>query len=150
MPQNKTRKMGQEFTLLPGYHKVASLYTEMKPGKHATEQNNKNLTQNIDNCWPRQRDTCMYVTLSKGIEWVRCWEYWFELTGLLRWQIRMIYIVVELQKIVNIAATRCPIEMWFGSKCDTLNGQMIYIENQNWLVSTCDSFPLIVSHIMNL
>ena len=34
----------------------------------------------------------------------------------------------ELQRIVHISATRCPIEMGFGLKCRILNGQVIYIE----------------------
>ena len=31
----------------------------------------------------------------------------------------------ELQRIVHISATGCPIEMSFGSKCSILNGQVI-------------------------
>ena len=34
----------------------------------------------------------------------------------------------ELQRIVHISATRCQIEMGFGSKCSILYGQVIYIE----------------------
>ena len=34
----------------------------------------------------------------------------------------------ELQRIVHISATRCLIEMGFGSKCRILNGQVVYIE----------------------
>ena len=39
--------------------------------------------------------------------------------------------LIEGQRIVHIFATRCPIEMGFGSSCSILNGQMIYTENQN-------------------
>ena len=35
----------------------------------------------------------------------------------------------ELQRIFHIFATTCPIEMGFGSKCSTFNGQVIYIKN---------------------
>ena len=31
-------------------------------------------------------------------------------------------------KNVCISATRCPIEMGFGSKCSILNGQVIFVE----------------------
>ena len=40
----------------------------------------------------------------------------------------MFYIVFELERIVCISATRCAIEMGFGTKCSILNGQMIYAE----------------------
>ena len=40
----------------------------------------------------------------------------------------MFYIVFELQRIVHISATRCPIEMEFKSKCSILNIQVINIE----------------------
>ena len=33
-----------------------------------------------------------------------------------------------IKEIIHISATRCPIEMGFGSKCSILNGQVIYIE----------------------
>ena len=39
----------------------------------------------------------------------------------------MLYIVFELQIIVHISTTRCPIEMGFGSKFNILNGLVIYI-----------------------
>ena len=43
----------------------------------------------------------------------------------------------------------CNQKMGFGSKCNILNGQVIYIEkNQNWILATCDSFPLIMSQIL--
>ena len=34
----------------------------------------------------------------------------------------------ELQRILHIFATTCPIEMGFGSKCSIFTGQVIYIE----------------------
>ena len=34
----------------------------------------------------------------------------------------------ELQRIIHISATRCPIEMGFGSKCRILNGKVIYVK----------------------
>ena len=40
----------------------------------------------------------------------------------------MFYIVLELQKIILISTTRCPIEMGFGSKCSILNGQVVYLK----------------------
>ena len=33
-----------------------------------------------------------------------------------------------IQRIVHISATRCPIEMGFGSNCSILNGQVTYAE----------------------
>ena len=42
---------------------------------------------------------------------------------------KCVCIVFECQRICHISATRCPIEMWFGSKCSILNGQVTYIEN---------------------
>ena len=48
-------------------------------------------------------------------------------------------------KNVHISATRCPIEMRFGSTCSILNGQVIYIEKSQ--LNIADMFPLIVSHI---
>ena len=85
-----------------------------------------------------------YVTWLR--EWVGCWQYWFWVTGLKTWQILMFYTVFEFHRIVHTSATRCLIEIGFGSKCGISNGQMIYIENQNWILMTCDSFPLIMSH----
>ena len=38
----------------------------------------------------------------------------------------MFYIVFELQRIVHIYATRCAIEMGFGSECSIFNEQVIY------------------------
>ena len=49
-----------------------------------------------------------------------------------------------IERIVHISATRCLIEMGVWLKCSILNGQVIYIKNQNWILPTCDSFPLIV------
>ena len=52
----------------------------------------------------------------------------------------MYYIVFNLQIIDHISSTRCPIEMGFGSKCNILNGLMIYIEKSElnifdmWLI----------------
>ena len=37
----------------------------------------------------------------------------------------MFYIVFELHRIIHISATRCLIEMGFGSKCSIFNGQVI-------------------------
>ena len=38
------------------------------------------------------------------------------------------HFVFELHSIVHISATRCPIEMWFGSNCNISNRQVTYIE----------------------
>ena len=34
----------------------------------------------------------------------------------------------ELQRILHIFATTCPIEMGFGSKCSIFTGKVIYID----------------------
>ena len=58
----------------------------------------------------------------------------------------MFYIVIELLRFVHIFATRCLIEMGFGSKCGILNRQVICNINQDRILPTCDSFHMIVSH----
>ena len=52
-------------------------------------------------------------------------------------------------KNVHISATRCPIEMEFRLKCSILNGQVkwLMLKTQNWILLTCDSFPLIMSQM---
>ena len=48
----------------------------------------------------------------------------------------------EHQKVVNISATRCAIEMGFGSKCSILNWQMIYPEKSNLNIANMWLIPL--------
>ena len=63
----------------------------------------------------------------------------------------MFYIVFQLQKNAPISATRCPIEMEFGSKCKILNGQVIYIENiaDMWVIPLdCVTYVCVISGIM--
>ena len=52
----------------------------------------------------------------------------------------MFYIIFE--SIVHISATRCPIEMGFGSKCSILNGQVIYIEKSKLNIADMWLIPL--------
>ena len=92
--------------------------------------------------------TCSFKYVTWWREWAGCREYWFWDTGSKRWQILIFYIVFKLQRMFIISATRCPIEMGFESKCSILNAQMIYIKIKNWILPTCDSFPLIPSHIL--
>ena len=54
---------------------------------------------------------------------------------------------LEIQRFAHISGTRFRLVMGFGSKCRILNGQVDYFVNSNWTLPTCDSFPLIVSHI---
>ena len=72
------------------------------------------------------------------VKWIGCQEYWFWVTGFTRWQILMFNIIFVLQRIVHIFATRCLIEMGFGSKCSILNEQLSYTKNWNWILLTCD------------
>ena len=81
-------------------------------------------------------------------EWVGCWEYRFWVKGLKRWQILLFYIVFELQRIFHISAARCPIEMGFSSKWNIFMDKWFILNNQNWILLTCDSFPLTMSHII--
>ena len=99
---------------------------------------------------PSNKDWALIVWRT-NVTWSRkrvgCREYWFWVTVSERWQILLFYIVFELPRIAHISAARCLIEMEFGSKCSILNRQAIYIlKNQNWILPTCDSFPLIVWH----
>ena len=91
-----------------------------------------------------------YVTWSRGM----CWMFGILIlrcTGLEKWQIFMVYIVFELQRIIHISAGRCPIEMGPRSKCSILNEHVIFIEKSKlnitdmWLIQ---SFPLLVSQII--
>ena len=54
----------------------------------------------------------------------------------------MFYIVFELHRIIHISATRCPIEMGFGSKCCIFNGQVIYIEKSKLNIADMWLIPL--------
>ena len=47
-----------------------------------------------------------------------------------------------IKRIVHISATRCPIEMGFGSKCSILNGQVIYIEKSKLNIADMWLIPL--------
>ena len=49
-------------------------------------------------------------------------------------------------KNVHNSATRCPIEMGFVSKCSILDRHQGILKNQNWLLLTCESFSLVMSH----
>ena len=46
------------------------------------------------------------------------------------------------QKIVHIFGTRCLIEMKFRSKCNILNGQVIYVENSKLKIANMWLIPL--------
>ena len=54
----------------------------------------------------------------------------------------MFYIVWELQTIVHISATRCPIEMGFESKCSILNEQVVYVKNSKLNIGNMWLIPL--------
>ena len=56
---------------------------------------------------------------------------------------------LKMQRIAHISGTRCRIVMAFGSKCSIWNAQVDYIcQTKNWILPTCDSFLLIVSHAL--
>ena len=48
----------------------------------------------------------------------------------------------ELLRILPISATKCPIEMGFGSKCSILNRQVIYIEKSKLNIANMWLIPL--------
>ena len=48
----------------------------------------------------------------------------------------------ELQRIVHISTTICPIEMGFGSKCCILNERVIYTENSKLNIADMRLIPL--------
>ena len=54
----------------------------------------------------------------------------------------MFYIVFDLQIIVHISATGYLIEMGFGSKCNILNGLVIYIEKSKLNIADMWLIPL--------
>ena len=47
-----------------------------------------------------------------------------------------------IQRNIHISATRCPIEMGFWSKCNILNGQVIYIEKSKLNIADMLLIPL--------
>ena len=47
-----------------------------------------------------------------------------------------------IKRIVHNSATRCPIEMGFGSKCSILNGQVIYFQKSKLNVADMWLIPL--------
>ena len=55
---------------------------------------------------------------------------------------------LEIQRFAHISGTRFRIVMGFESKCRILNGEVDNIENLKLNIATCDSFPLIMSHLM--
>ena len=67
-------------------------------------------------------------------------DFW--VTGLKRWKILTFFIVFKLQGIVHISATKCPIEMEFGSKCSILNGQVVYVEKSKLNIANMQLIPL--------
>ena len=54
----------------------------------------------------------------------------------------MFYIVLLIERIVHISATRCPIEMGFRSKCSICPGQVIYIEKSKLNIEDMWLIPL--------
>ena len=93
----------------------------------------------IDFCFPQ---TYLNMWHDQG-EWVGCWEYWF-------WVISYIKEVLHSLGTPKNCSCLC-------NQMSNLDGVWIKMEhskwtisllkNQNWKLLTCDSFPLIVSHI---
>ena len=74
----------------------------------------------------------------------------FDIQAKNRWQILlMFYIVFELQRILHISATRCPVNMGLGSKCSMLNDQVIDIGISKIKTANMWLIPLMVAHFIS-
>ena len=82
----------------------------------------------------------LYVTWSRGMS---------RMSGILILSYRLQQLINSyvlhcfwIWRIVHISATRCPIEMGFGSKCSILNGQVICIEKSKLNIADMWLIPL--------
>ena len=92
----------------------------------------------IITCWQN-------VTWSR--EWVGCWEYWFWVTGLKRWQILMFFIVLNFKEYSYLHNQMSDWDwVWIKIQHFKWTGDLCW-KIKNWILPTCDSFPLIVSQI---
>ena len=80
-------------------------------------------------------------------EWVRCREYWFWVTGLKRWQILMFFIVFKLRRMFISPQPDVWLRWGLDQNVAFLMDKCLMFKTQNWILPTCDSFPLIVSHM---
>ena len=83
-------------------------------------------------------------------EWVGCREYSFWVTGLKIWQILMFFIVFKLQRMFISAQPGVRLKWGLDQNVAFWMDKWLMLKTQNWILPTCDSFPLIVSHIIHL
>ena len=78
-------------------------------------------------------------------ERVGCREYW--VTGLKRWQILMFFIVFKLWRMFISPQLDLRLRWGLDQNVAFLMDKWLMLKTQNWILPTCDSFPLIMSHI---
>ena len=91
----------------------------------------------------------VYMWHDQG-EWVGCREYWFWVTGLKRWQILMFFIVFKLQRMFISPQPDVWLRWGLDQNVTFYKDKWLMLKTQNWILLTCDSFPLIMSHIPSL
>ena len=89
---------------------------------------------------------CINKSLDQNVTWSRGMSRMSELL-ILSYRLKDVlnsYVLhcFWIKRIVHISATRCPIEMGFGSKCSILNGQVIYIEKSKLNIAEACLIPL--------
>ena len=96
------------------------------------------------NCWLSRSlnnsDQGAYVTWPRGMS---------RMSGILILSYRLKEVINSyvlhcfwIERIFHISATRCPIEVEFGSKCSILNGQVIYIKKAKLIIADRRLIPL--------
>ena len=80
-------------------------------------------------------------------EWVGCREYWFWVTALKRCQILMFFIVFKFQRMIISLQPDVRLRWGLDQNVAFSMDKWLILKTQNWILPTCDSFPLIVSHI---
>ena len=84
-------------------------------------------------------------------EWVRCWEYWFWVTGLDRWQICMFfYNVLDFIELIISLQTDVRSRWSLDHNVTFWMGKWFILKNPNWISPACDSFHFIMSHILKM
>ena len=89
----------------------------------------------------------LYMWHDQG-EWVGCREYWLWVTGLKRWQILMFFIVFKLQRMFISPQLDIRLRWGLDQNVAFVMDKWLMLKTQNWILPTCDSFPLIMSHIV--
>ena len=79
-------------------------------------------------------------------EWVGCREYWFWVSGIKRWQILMFFINLKLQKMFVSPQPDVRLRWGLDQNVAFYMDKYFMLKYWNWILLTCDSFPLIMSH----